>query len=209
MSQNGMREERRGLREQKRLETRRRIAEAAVRLVSEQGIPATTVDQIAAEAGVGRATFFRYFESKELAIATGLSEVAVYVFTATLEQMPSDLGPLAAVLAAHEALSVDFDTHRQMYLEQAQLSRSSPAMFAWTLLLYVEWETAIAEAIAPRFTDLVPGDPRPRMLGAMTMAASRLACDEWVECDGRSDLPELVQVHFRAMQHETPALAST
>ena len=49
------------LRERKRSETRRRIAEEAVRLVSAQGIPSTTVDQIADAAGVGRATFFRYY----------------------------------------------------------------------------------------------------------------------------------------------------
>ena len=177
-----------GLRARKRAETRR-IAEDAAQLVSEQGIPATTVDEIAEAAGVGRATFFRYFESKELAVATGLSEVAVYVFASVLSELPADLGPLDAVRAAQATLAGSFEEHRQEFLEQALLSRSSPAMQAWTLQLYVDWEIAIAEAVAPRFDDLAPDDPRPRMIGALTMAAVRLACDEWVADDGASDLP--------------------
>ena len=53
-----------GVRERKRLETRARIADAAAQLASEHGIADTTVDEIAVAAGVGRATFFRYFESR-------------------------------------------------------------------------------------------------------------------------------------------------
>jgi AcrR family transcriptional regulator len=196
-----------GLRERKRVETRRRIAEAAVRLVSEHGIPATTVDEIAEAAGIGRATFFRYFESKELAIATGLSEVAVYVLISALSDLPPELGPLEAVRASHAAIGRLFEPDFGELLEQAQLSTSSPAMKAWTLQLYVEWEVAIAELIAPRFDDLVPGDPRPRMIGAMNMAAIRLARDEWVEADGQGDLPELVQKYLGAI--EVPTLVST
>jgi hypothetical protein len=83
-----------------------------------------------------------------------------------------------------------------MYLDQALLSRASSAMTAWTLYLYVDWEVAIADAVRPRFDDLVPGDPRPRMVGAMTMAATRLAVDEWVATDGRGNLPELLERHL-------------
>lgn len=189
-----------GVRERKRAETRRRIAEQAARLASAQGIAATTVDEIAAAADVGRATFFRYFDSKELAIATGLSEVAIFVFASLLSEMPTDLGPLDAVRATNATLAASFEERRDEFLEQALLSRSSLAMQAWTLLLYVEWEVAIAELVAPRFDDLAPGDPRPRMIGAVAMAAVRLACDEWVSDDGRTDLPPLIRKHLDAIE---------
>lgn len=191
---------RQGLRARKRDETRARIAGAAVELVSAQGIPATTVEQVADRAGVGRATFFRYFESKELAIAAGLSDVAVFVFASTLRELPDDLGPLDAVREAHRVLAVGFDDLREMYLEQAMLSRASAAMTAWTLYLYVDWEIAIAEAVRPRFADLEEDDPRPRMVGAMAMAAARLAVDRWVATGGRGDLPELLRVHLASLQ---------
>lgn len=193
------------LRERKRSETRRRIADEAVRLASAQGIAATTADDIAAAAEVGRATFFRYFDSKELAIATGLSDAAVFVLSAMLTDLPAALAPLDAVRAAYERLGEDFASNRQMFLEQAQLSRSSPAMQAWTLHLYVDWEIAIADALRPRFEDLEPDDPRPRMLGAMTMAAARLACDAWVADGGGNDLPERIQTHLAAIEVPTRA----
>lgn len=193
-----------GLRERKRVETRRRIADAAVRLSSERGIPSTTVDEIADAAGVGRATFFRYFESKELAIATGLSEVAVFVLISVLSDLPPELGPLDAVRASHAAIGRQYDPDFDELLEQAQLSTSSPAMQAWTLRLYVEWEAAIADAIAPRFDDLVPNDPRPRMIGAMNMAAIRLARDEWIAADGHADLLGLVQKYLGAIEVPSP-----
>jgi AcrR family transcriptional regulator len=189
-----------GLRERKRTETRRRIADAAARLATANGIPATTVDDIAAAAQVGRATFFRYFDSKELAIATGLSDAAVFVLSALLIEQPAALGPLDAIRAAYAELGRDFARNRRMFLEQALLSRSSPAMFAWTLHLYVDWEIAIATAVEPRFRGLRANDARPRMLGAMTMAAARLACDEWIAQGGGNDLPALIQRHLAAIQ---------
>jgi AcrR family transcriptional regulator len=185
-----------GLRARKRDRTRRRIAEAAVELVSEHGIAATTVEQIAGRAEVGRATFFRYFESKELAVAVGLNDVAVYVFASTLRELPAALGPLEAVREAHRVLSADFDELRTMYLDQALLSRSSAAMTAWTLYLYVDWELAIADALRDRFDDLAVDDPRPRLLGAMTMAATRLAVDQWVAGGGSGDLPSMLARHL-------------
>lgn len=187
-------------REQKRAATRTRIADAAARLASERGIAATTVDDIAAAAGIGRATLFRHFDSKELAIATGLSGAGAYVLAGVLRAVDARLGPLEAVRAAYAELGEGFDRDRAMFFEQAMLSRSSPAMLAWTLHLYVDWEDAIAAALTPRFGDLAPGDPRPRMLGAMTMAAARLALDAWVADGGAGDLPSLIQAHLRALE---------
>jgi len=188
------------VREQKKGATRARIADVAARLASEHGIGATTVDEIAAEAEVGRATFFRYFDSKELAVAHGLSGAGAYVLASVLRQVDPNLGPVEAVRAAYAELGRDFEVDREMFIEQAMLSRSSPAMFAWTLHLYVDWEIAIAEAVAPRFADLRDGDPRPRMLGAMTMAAARLAWDVWLDDDGRGDLPQLTQQDLAALK---------
>ncbi len=188
-----------GLRERKRTETRRRIAAAAVELVTTQGIAATTVDQIAASAEVGRATFFRYFESKELAIATGLSEVAVYVLAAALADLPPELGPVEALRAAQAAIGARLPPDMTEVHDQAILSTGTPAMRAWTLQFYVDWEASIAELIAPRFDDLTADDPRPRMLAAMNMAAIRLARDEWLDTDGRGDLPALVQKYLGAV----------
>ncbi len=60
---------RRGRSAEGRAEVRRDLVAAAVRLFRTRGYEETTVDDIAAAAGVGRRTFFRYFPSKEDAIS--------------------------------------------------------------------------------------------------------------------------------------------
>ena len=91
-----------GLRERKRIETRTRIAEEAVRLVSEHGIPSTTVDEIAEAAGVSRATFFRYFESKE-AVLFGDWRRHLDVLHDRVSERPRSEAPLEAARAEFQS----------------------------------------------------------------------------------------------------------
>jgi AcrR family transcriptional regulator len=57
-----------GLRERKKLQTRQAIHEAALHLIDEQGLEATTIDQICGAADVSSRTFFNYFPSKAAAL---------------------------------------------------------------------------------------------------------------------------------------------
>ncbi|WP_433510126.1 TetR/AcrR family transcriptional regulator [Nonomuraea sp. CA-143628] len=54
-----------GLREKKKEQTRRRIAEVALRMFAERGYEAVTVNEIAEAAGVAKVTLFTYFPTKE------------------------------------------------------------------------------------------------------------------------------------------------
>ena len=56
------------LREQRRRETTRALTDAARRLTTERGFAGFTVEELCAEVGVSRRTFFNYFESKENAV---------------------------------------------------------------------------------------------------------------------------------------------
>jgi TetR/AcrR family transcriptional repressor of nem operon len=53
-------------------ERRRRLMEAAVRLILRHGHSATTVDMICAEAGVTKGSFFHYFRNKEEACESAM-----------------------------------------------------------------------------------------------------------------------------------------
>jgi AcrR family transcriptional regulator len=175
----------------KRQATRDRIAACAARLVTDAGLTGTTVERIAAEADVGRATFFRYFSSKEDAVADGMTRHWLDVITAQIACQPTELSARDAVVAAFADLGDGFDAIRAQVHDLATLTRSSPVLNAWTLQIYVGYESAIADLVAPRILDLRPDDPRPRLIGAMAMASVRIALDDWLR-DGGS-LPKRVR----------------
>ena len=55
--------------------TRQRLIDASCRLFMEQGFEQTTIDQITAEAGVSRASFYLHFPSKEAVVRAMLEHV--------------------------------------------------------------------------------------------------------------------------------------
>jgi AcrR family transcriptional regulator len=179
------------LSERKRKATRDRIAATAAQLVAADGLTSTTVGQIAGVAEVGRATFFRYFSSKEDAIVEGLAKHWLDLITEAVERQPTDLSAGEAVQAAFRDLGEGFAEISDQVRELSSLTRSSVALSAWTLQFYVGYEVAIAELVAPRLSDLRPDDPRPRLLGALAMASVRIALDDWLEHGG--SLPDRVR----------------
>src|SRR5690348_9869843 len=88
-----------GLRDRKKLHTRRVIRNEAMRLIEENGYGNTTVEQIAEAAEVSPSTFFRYFPSKEMVLmANDLDLVTVEA----LEKQPADMPSLQAFRRALE-----------------------------------------------------------------------------------------------------------
>lgn len=74
-----------GLRERKRIDTRSRIMAAASRLFVQRGIEAVTVDEIAAEADIGKGTVYNYFEAKEDIVVAMVVELDRAALTAMAE----------------------------------------------------------------------------------------------------------------------------
>lgn len=183
--------------ERRRAATRQRVAAAAAQLVAGRGLAGATVEHIADAADISRATFFRYFNSKEDAIAEGVNVLWLTRITDAVAAQPPHLTATEAVIGAFGDLALGFAEIEDQVRELATLTRSSETLEAWNLHIYARYEAAIAELVAPRMRNLVPQDPRPRLLGALAMATVRIALDDWLIHGG--SLPDRVRQGLAAL----------
>ncbi|WP_052440520.1 TetR/AcrR family transcriptional regulator [Streptacidiphilus anmyonensis] len=102
-----------GRREQNKRRTHEALIEAAGRLFQERGYESTTVRDIAAAAGVGERTFFRYFPSKESLVLQQVRDL-VPLLAAEILARPSAEPPLVAL--------------RNAVLEVARRNGTNPAV---------------------------------------------------------------------------------
>ena len=133
------------------------IERAAFALFAERGFEATTIDDIAAAAGVGRRTLFRYYPSKN-DIPWGQFDASLVRLRDHLAAMPSDI-PVHravhdAVLAFNRLDPAAIPQHRQ----RMRLLLTTPALQAHSVLRYAQWRGTIAAYVASR---LRPGRDRP------------------------------------------------
>lgn len=166
-------------------------------MVATRGLASTKAEHIADAADVSRATFFRYFNSKEDAVAEGMNVHWLNRITAALAAQPDDLTAIEAVVGAFHDLAHGFVGIETQVRELATLTRSSETLDAWTLHVYVRYEDAIAELIAPRMPRLAKQDPRPRLIGALAMATVRIALDDWLSHGG--SLPDRIRQGLAAV----------
>jgi mycofactocin system transcriptional regulator len=150
----------------------------ALRLFAGQGFEETTVDQIAAVAGVSRRTFFRYFDSKA-GVLWGEFDTEVATIRRLLDGMPADLPVMTAVrqavLAANHYRARDVPELRA----RMNLIGSVPALAASAAVHYDAWERAVSDFVARRAGQ--PADSLyPLAVGRATLAACRAAYDRWV-----------------------------
>jgi len=180
-----------GFKIRKRRATNARIAASAARLAGLHGVGNTTVEQIAEDAQIGRATFFRYYETKESAVAEGITGPWLTLLTAAIARQPVHLTARQALTRAFEELAERLPDDIDQIRDLARLTRSTPTLHAWTMQAYQRYEHAVAELLAPRFPDLAGHDPRPRLLAVLAMAAVRISLDDWTQHGG--ELPDLIQ----------------
>jgi mycofactocin system transcriptional regulator len=168
----------------------------ALRLFAEQGFEETTVDQIAAGAGVSRRAFFRYFDSKA-GVLWGAFDSEVATIRGLLAGMPGDLPVMEAVrravLAANHYRAADVPELRA----RMSLTGSVPGLVASAAVHYDAWERAVAEFVARRAGQ--PADSLyPLAVGRATLAACRAAFDRWtVHAD--ADLTVYLDAALRAL----------
>jgi len=143
-----------GLRERKRIATRRAILLAALQLVNERGLEATTVDEISRLADVSPRTFFNYFPSKEEALA---GEAPRLPSEAILERFVAARGPLLADLGRLFDASVDDAVHDvEMMTARKELFRRYPHITALRMEHFRHFEADLIAVVERRLAEEEP-----------------------------------------------------
>jgi mycofactocin system transcriptional regulator len=157
--------------------SRRELEVIALRLFTEQGFDGTTIEQIAAQAGVSKRTFFRYFGSKA-DVLWGEFDTEVTVIRAALAEVPAEVPMMdairRAVVAANHYGPGDIPELRM----RMNLIGTVPALMSSAAVRYDSWERAISEFAATRIGQPA-GSLYPLAVGRATLAACRAAYDCW------------------------------
>jgi mycofactocin system transcriptional regulator len=157
--------------------SRRELELIALRLFTDQGFDNTTIEQIAAEAGVSKRTFFRYFSSKASVLWSEFDS-EVDTIRAALADVPAGVPMMdairRAVVTANHYGPQDVPELRM----RMNLIGSVPALQSSAAIHYDAWERAISDFAATRM-DLPADSLYPLTVGRATLAACRAAYDRW------------------------------
>src|SRR3954451_21432888 len=122
--------------------TRLELERVAFALFAERGFDETTVEDIAAAAGISRRTFFRYFSSK--------NDVVWGEFDAGLRPLADSLAAAATDQPWMDALRVavvDFNSLEPalvpLHRDRMELILHVPALQAYATLMYARWREVV------------------------------------------------------------------
>jgi len=186
------------IREQTRAVVRSLLARTALELFAAQGYDNTTVEEVAAAAGVSRRTLFNYFRNKEDLALSGLSEQGELI-AARFAERPADEDVWESLRAAFQVL-LEIEMSAQDQLEFMTLLFDNDSLRAGHAEKSARWQDELAPLIEAR----LPAS-KQRVLEARAIAAAGITCmqtatEEWVRLRGRADLAELYDTAVRAVR---------
>jgi AcrR family transcriptional regulator len=189
------------LRERKRLRTRRALAETALRMFTENGFDATTLDDLVEEAEVSKSTFFRAFPAKE-AVAVEAETELWTAYLAALEQHELSgavLDELRDTLAqAATGLEPGWD---QRYVATRRLILAVPGLLAYVDYFRTGVEREAVACLAAKL-GVADDDLRLQVLAELATTAWSVTGRDWVRHDargGRKALTTRLHAAFEAI----------
>ena len=178
---------------------RAEFADAAATFCAEHGFDEVTADEIAHGIGVSRATFFRYFASKEEAVVSAARGAAVRgAFAHRIAETADAAEPGATVWAiirtAAESMIDMAETRGDALRARIRMITDVPALKAHLASQRRSEQSAVADVLRERLRD----DRTARALAAAGVAAADLAWQEWARTPD-SKLRPLLDAYFTAL----------
>jgi len=189
-----------GLRERKRRETLRRIAEIGLKLFVERGYEATTLEVIAAAAGISARTFFHYFKTKDEVLqfwqgGGGFLEAV----GAALLQKSTGQTPLQAVRHCLLKLLPRYDSENSVVVDR--IWHSTDALLAHKQAFFVQLEQTVFAALCESWP-LPDRRPALRMTAMLSVGAMRLAIEARRQDSRTRPLTEYLQESFAVLEDQ-------
>jgi AcrR family transcriptional regulator len=197
-----------------KLSARDRLAQAAFDLFNERGYEQTTIDDIAERAGLGRATFFRHYRSKEDVIFPDHDRLLDRV-----RDRLRSTGHGTALAAACDAVRLvllhyldEGDLARRRYL----LTSTVPALRDREIVSVARYQRLFREYIAERMADgepAVSGEPaasgvsaalQAELMAAAVASAHNHVLRRWLRGDSADPAGELDAAMHQVIALFTP-----
>lgn len=179
---------------------RAELADAAATLCAEHGFDKLTTDEIAHGIGISRATFFRYFASKEDAVisaARGSADRAGS-FALRVKEAVDAAAPGSTVWAAIRTATTSMvntaETRGDPLRARLRMIADVPALDAHLAAQQRGDQSAVADVLRERLGD----DRTACAVAAAAISAVDLAWQEWARTPG-SALRPLLDAYFTAL----------
>lgn len=168
-------------------------------LFQERGYARTTVEEIAARAGLAERTFFRYFNDKREVLFGGTS-VLQEIIMDTIAKAPKATAPLDAMALALEAVATLLLARREFARARQVLIAANPELQERELIKLRALAATAVSALRKRGV----GEPAASLTAEAGIAIFKVAYERWMHDPKRRELSN----HIRASLAELKALAA-
>ncbi len=160
-----------------------RLQDAALALFAERGYAGTTVDDIAAGAGVSQRTFFRYFRDKEEVLFGADDRLSGALVTA-IRSAPDGAAPRDLVRAGLLALADELQPEREKLRIRARVLASDIALQGRDLAKQARWIALAGDEMARRGVPAATAG----LLATAAAGVFRVAYEGWLADRSRTTL---------------------
>ncbi|MDT0307907.1 TetR family transcriptional regulator [Streptomyces sp. DSM 44917] len=196
-----------------RLKVRRQLAAAAMELFATKGYEATTVDEIAAAAGVARRTFFRHFRSKEEAIFPDHDDTLVRA-ESVLDAAPAHENPIDTVCRGIKEVMRMYAASPAVSVQRYKLTREVPALREREIASVARYERLFTRYLLGQFDEHSHNGDQPLLAevaaGAVVTAHNHVL-RRWLRADGHGDVERELDHAFAIVRRTfgtLPAIAA-
>ena len=183
---------------------RERLERAAIELFAQQGYDDTTVEQIAAGAGLNRSTFFRHFGDKREILFGGQDGLASR-FAESIENAPAQQTALDAIETGFADIAAIWFTPERRDLAPQRISviASNPELVERELLKRRGITHAVAAALRSRGIE----GPSTTVAAELATLAFSQTVTAWAEPDNTEDFPAIAHRALRRLHSAATELS--